>query len=109
MEESRVAARPPVRLGLVSEAAAAKHRGQSQADAEAEADRAAATLAADETTAEAPTTELVAAPHPAAMKGVKGAKPAEKAVTEPVVEKPVAPPPAPKKSSKMLAPNPFGD
>jgi serine/threonine-protein kinase len=99
-------------VGLVSEAAAAKHRGQSQAEAEAEADRAAATLAADETTAEAPTTDLVATPQPGGPKPSKAQKPAEKPVpdkVEPVVEKPAPPPPAPKKSSKMLAPNPFGD
>jgi eukaryotic-like serine/threonine-protein kinase len=99
-------------VGLVSEAAAAKHRGQSQADAEAEADRAAATLAADETTAEAPTTELVPQPQPGGIRPSKGAKPVDKAAPdklEAVVEKPAPPPPAPKRSSKMLAPNPFGD
>jgi len=99
-------------VGLVSEAAAAKHRGQSQAEAEAEADRAAATLAADETTAEAPTTDLVSPPQPGGQKPSKAQKPVEKPVSdkvEPVVEKPAPPAPAPKRSSKMLAPNPFGD
>jgi serine/threonine-protein kinase len=96
-------------VGLVSEAAAAKHRGKSQEDAEAEADRAAATLAADETTAEAPTGEVEPAAS-AAAKSAKATRPTEKAAAEKAEpgERPV-PPPAPKRSSKMLAPNPFGD
>jgi eukaryotic-like serine/threonine-protein kinase len=100
-------------VGLVSEAAAAKSKGQSQEDAEAEADRAAATLAADETTAEAPIAEDPPTPQPASARLAKGGKTTVKTASEKVepVEKAEspAPPPAPKRSSKMLAPNPFGD
>lgn len=89
-------------VGLVSEAAAARHRGLSQADAEAEADRAAEHAAADDATEEvAPdTTDLAGGGKPLA----KAAKTGDKTETA-VAEKP-----RPARSGKTpLAPNPFGD
>jgi predicted Ser/Thr protein kinase len=94
-------------VGLVSEAAAARHRGLSQAAAEAEADRAAEHAAADDATEEVTPTPVEAADLVGTAKA--GAK-LLKSDKSDKTESPVAEKPKPARSGKTpLAPNPFGD
>jgi tRNA A-37 threonylcarbamoyl transferase component Bud32 len=94
-------------VGLVSDAAAAKHRGKTFDEAVAEADRAAAAAASDADDT-APT---------AGSKTAKGGKPAKGAKSDAALtwdDPAPAPPPPPAPKSKAtsggtLAPNPFGD
>jgi len=105
-------------VGLVSDAQAAKHHGESLEEAVAEADRAAASLAADDNADEAAADpETPASPSkPVAAVGVKASKGAAKGAgvsIEKVAETPEPPPekpaPKPRSGKTTLAPNPFGD
>ena len=110
-------------VGLVSEAQAAKHHGQSLEEAVAEADRAAASLAADDNADEAAagpeaTASDLKAPEAKPTQGFKSVRIAAKAgvataekTPEKVEPAPAAAPPAPKPrgGKTTLAPNPFGD